>query len=257
MTVVVNAQLPGFLKLLAHELRWQLVAVLAQSDYRVQELVAKLQRPQNLLSYHLRLLREGQVVSERRSSADGRDIYYSLDLDHLRGLYLESGQGLHPALACLEEQVSTIEDAGSGRPYRVLFLCTHNSARSQLAEGILRANGGHRVEVFSAGSEPTAVHPLALRAAQAMNLDLSQHTSKSVNEFAGQPFNAIITVCDRVREVCPVFPDDPQQIHWSFADPTAVTGTEEEQYQAFLQTAQGLSTRINYWLQTLEHKQTT
>ena len=253
MITSVNPTL-DFLKLLAHDVRWTLVTALAESDRRVQELVELLQRPQNLVSYHLRLLREGQIVTERRSSADGRDIYYSLDLDHLRTLYLESGQALHSALACAEsvteslqtEAVAADTDGETKRPYRILFLCTHNSARSQLAEGILRSQGGSAVQVFSAGSEPATVHPLAIRAADALGVDINGHRAKLMDEFAGQTFDAVITVCDKVREVCPVFPGDPHQVHWSFADPAAVTGTEEEKLQAFQQTAQELTTRISY-----------
>ena len=239
---------PDFLKLLAHDVRWQLLRALAESDRRVQELVTLLQRPQNLVSYHLRLLREGQVVKERRSSADGRDVYYSLDLDYLRTLYLESGQGLHPALACTEPMppAGDMTPEHGEEPFRVLFLCTHNSARSQLAEGILRASGEGMVEVFSAGSEPGQVHLMAVRAAAAINVDISQQRSKHMDEFAGQTFDYVITVCDQVREVCPVFPNDPRQIHWSFRDPAAVNGTQEEQFQAFMQTARELTTRISY-----------
>ncbi len=259
------ANLPlTFLKLLAHDMRWQILANLVESDRRVQELVERLQQPQNLVSYHLRLLREGQVVRERRSSADGRDVYYSLDLDHLRTLYLQSGQTLHPALACAQPisdgQLSPpaaeaeAEQGVEKRPYRVLFLCTHNSARSQLAEGILRASGGDLVTVFSAGSEPGTVHPLAIHAAEVLNIDISGQRSKHMAEFAGQSFDTIITVCDQVREVCPVFPGDPRQIHWSFPDPAAVTGSEAEQFQAFLQTARELSTRISYLRLMLERQ---
>jgi len=244
MSLPLSEPLPQFLKLLAHDVRWHLLAALAESDRRVQELVELIQRPQNLISYHLRLLRDGQVVKERRSSADGRDVYYSLDIDHLRLLYLNSGQALHPALACatpLEER----EEVGI-RPFRILFLCTHNSARSQLAESILRASGGSLVIVFSAGSEPSTIHPLAIRAATALNLDISQQYAKHLDDFTGQSFDYVITVCDQVREVCPVFADDVKQIHWSFSDPTAVVGTEDEKLAAFLQTAKELSTRISY-----------
>lgn len=255
---------PDFLKLLAHEVRWRLVSALAASDRRVQELVTLLERPQNLVSYHLRLLREGQLVKERRSSADGRDVYYSLDLDHLRTLFLESGQALHPALA--HAQTSTLEWTQPGkereklrskskRPHRVLFLCTHNSARSQLAEGILRVSGGDLVEAFSAGSESGQVHPLAIRAGAALDIDISQQCSKHLDDFAGQSFDYVITVCDRMREVCPVFPDDPRKIHWSFPDPAAVKGSEEIRYQAFKQTARELHTRISYLLLMIERGQ--
>ncbi len=242
---------PKFLKLLAHDMRWALMIALAESDRRVQELVALLQRPQNLISYHLRLLREGQVVKERRSSADGRDVYYSLDLNYLRALYLESGQMLHPVLVqgCTKsgDILPPPTNMREGqRPWRILFLCTHNSARSQLAEGIMRASGSDLVEVFSAGNEPGQVHPLAIRAAAALQIDISGQYSKQMDEFAGQSFDYVITVCDRVREVCPVFPGEPRQMHWSFPDPAAVSGSEEEQLAAFLQTARELSTRISY-----------
>lgn len=237
---------PHFLKLLSHDVRWQIIAALTESDRRVQELVEGLQRPQNLISYHLRQLREGQVITERRSSADGRDVYYSLDITQLRALYIASGQALHPGLTPAEYEPADEKGNEAKRPFRVLFLCTHNSARSQLAEGILRASGGSQVEVFSAGNEPGHVHPTAVRAAAALQIDISGQRSRHMDEFAGQHFDYVITVCDRVREVCPVFPGDPQQIHWSFPDPAAVTGSDDEQFQAFFQTARELSTRINY-----------
>ncbi|MDV7391299.1 arsenate reductase ArsC, partial [Arthrospira platensis SPKY1] len=140
-------------------------------------------------------------------------------------------------------------------PLRVLFLCTHNSARSQLAEGILRARAGDLAEVFSAGSRPGQVHPLATRAAAALNIDISGQRARHMDEFAGQRFDYVITVCDQVREVCPVFPNDPEQIHWSFADPAAVQGSEADQYLAFLRTARELSTRIGYLRLVMESHQ--
>lgn len=251
MSALPSYSTPKFLKLLAHDVRWGLLLALAESDRRVQELVALLQRPQNLVSYHLRQLRDGQMVKEHRSSADGRDIYYSLDLSYLRTLYLESGQRLHPALVSAEAETGgalsmPFKVGEEQRPWRILFHCTHNSARSQLAEGILRASGGDLVEVFSAGNEPGQVHPLAIRAAAAMQIDISNQRSKPIDEFAGQSFDYVITVCDRVREGCPVFPGDPQQLHWSLPDPAAVSGSEEEQFAAFLRTTRELSSRISY-----------
>lgn len=262
MTLTISAQTaPDFLKLLAHDVRWHLLTALAESDRRVQELVTRLQRPQNLVSYHLRLLREGQVVKERRSSADGRDVYYSLDLDYLRALYRESGLALHPALAyadpeSMQNRVGPDQTRTGERPFRVLFLCTHNSARSQLAEGILRAATGDWVQAASAGSKPGTVHPLAIRAAAALQIDLSSQRSKHMDEFAGQSFDYVITVCDQVREVCPVFPNEPHQIHWSFPDPAAVMGSEAAQLQAFQQTARELATRIGYLRLTMERRHT-
>ena len=255
-TTIASKHAPDFLKLLSHDLRWQLLLALAESDRRVQELVELVRRPQNLVSYHLSKLRGSQLVHERRSSADGRDVYYSLDLDALQRHYLMSGAAIHPVLNPANKPAA--REAGESQttsPIRVLFLCTHNSARSQLVEGILRAQGGGKVEAFSAGSEPGRVHPLAIRAAAALGIDISRQQSKHLDIFAGQDFDFIITVCDKVRESCPVFPGDPRQIHWSFPDPASVKGTEDEQFQAFLQTARELTTRINFLLLMIDREQ--
>ena len=122
-------QSAGILKLLAHDLRWGLVSALTHSDLRVTELVRLLDQPMNLVSYHLRQLREQQLVTERRSSADSRDVYYSLDIDLLRTRFLAAGAALHPALASQPGTAHPVDDA---QPVRILFLCTHNSARSQM-----------------------------------------------------------------------------------------------------------------------------
>lgn len=236
---------PDFLKLLGSELRWQLLKALSDTDLRVQELVRLLDRPQNLVSYHLKKLAEQNIVRERRSLADGREVYYSLDLDKVRAMYFSSGEALHPALGQtgeVEEQLAALP------PARVLFLCTHNSARSQMAEALLRARSQGRVEVFSAGAEPSQIHPLAVRAMAEMNIDIRGQRSKDLQRYIGEDFDYIITVCDRARESCPVFPGDPVQIHWSFEDPSAVVGSEEARYQAFRQTALQLNNRIGYLL---------
>ena len=244
---------PGFLKLLAHELRWQLLTALARSDHRVYELANLLQQPTNLVSYHLKRLREEKLVTERRSSADARDIYYSLDLQTLRARYLAAGEALHPAVA-ETAGVAEVQAQQSGVPVaRVLFLCTHNSARSQMAEGIMRFLSGGQVEVFSAGSQPSEVHPYAVYALANMGIDISQQQSKHFDQFRGQSFDYIVTVCDRVREACPTFPDDPQRIHWSVPDPAAVDSDAATQFDAFRRTAQELVTRVRYLI-TLIHR---
>lgn len=117
---------------------------------------------------------------------------------------------------------------------RVLFLCTHNSARSQMAEGLLRALAGERFEVASAGTEATRVHPLAIRAMQEVGIDLSGHTSKTIDVFLGQPWDYVITVCDSANERCPIFPDGTTRIHWSFDDPSHATGTDEDKLEKFV-----------------------
>lgn len=138
------------------------------------------------------------------------------------------------------------------RKPRILFLCTHNAARSQMAEGILRHLGEGAVEVYSAGTEATDVHPLAVRALQQMGIDISGHRAKNVNEFADQTFDFVITLCDSARELCPVFPGNPERIHWSFPDPSAVEGTEAVRYRAFSQTAQELMTRLRPFFLVVE-----
>lgn len=244
---------PSFLKLLAHELRWRLVEALARSDRRVQELVALVGEPHNLVSYHLRRLRDQELVSERRSAADGRDVYYSLDLERLKGLYFAAGESLHPGISD-RPQAGSGTAAGDSRRARVLFLCTHNSARSQMAEGILRHLGGAAVEVHSAGTVATRVHPLAVAAMAEKGIDVSGQRSKHLDELSGQDFDFVVTVCDNARESCPVFPGAPERIHWSIADPSAVEGDEATRLRAFRTAADELMTRIRYLLLIIERK---
>jgi len=116
---------------------------------------------------------------------------------------------------------------------RVLFLCTGNSARSQMAEGLLRQMAGERFEVLSAGTNPVGVNPLAIEAMQEIGIDISKHRSKNVKEFLGNPIEYVVTVCDRARESCPIFPGTYKFLSWSLDDPAAVTGTKEDKLQAF------------------------
>jgi protein-tyrosine-phosphatase len=254
-TADATAQPLDFLKLLAHDIRWQILLALSRSDHRVEELVKQIKQPHNLLSYHLKRLRLQKLVTERRSSADARDIYYSLNLNQFRQLYVEAGESLLPALSQPIQQSSDQTEFITVPPVRVLFLCTHNSARSQMAEGLLRALGSNRVEVFSAGSEPTSIHPLAVKVMSSRGIDLTRHRSKHLKEFLGEDFDYVITVCDRVRESCPVFPGDPEQIHWSFPDPAAIEGDLETQEKGFEDTARELTNRIQYLLLMIDRAQ--
>lgn len=116
----------------------------------------------------------------------------------------------------------------SNKKKRVLFICTHNAARSQMAEGLLRALHGDRYEVFSAGTEPSRVSPYAIKVMAEIGFNISGHRSKSTQEFLGQVFDYVVTVCDHAKESCPYFPGGKKILHQSFEDPSALTGTEEE-----------------------------
>ena len=247
--------LPSFLKLLAHDIRWNMIALLARSDYSVQEMVRILKQPQNLVSYHLRRLHEHGLVRERRSTADERSIYYSLDLALLHSRYLSAAESLHPALGTTEDEMQKTMTPSPLKTVRVLFLCTENSARSQMAEGILRHLSDGHVEAFSAGSRPSHLHPLAVQTLAAMDIDISQQRAKHMNELPNAAFDYVVTVCDRVREACPTFPGDPERIHWSFSDPATVEGSSEDQLRAFEQIALQLITRIRYLLILIAREQ--
>ena len=244
---------PTLLSTLAHPQRWLITVELARSDRRVGELREALNQPANLVSYHLRKLREQQLVHERRSSSDARDVYYSLDLNRIEKLFIEAGKGIHPALGESSKTEKETNRAKSPR-VRVLFLCTHNSARSQMAEGVLRAFGGDLVEVESAGTQPSRVHPLAIETMAKHRIDIAGHRSKSMDELTNQPFDYVITVCDNASESCPVFPGAPERIHWSIADPTAVQGTKSERRAAFESAANDLIVRIRYLLVFVERR---
>ncbi|MDQ1559221.1 MAG: hypothetical protein QOD32_2281 [Pyrinomonadaceae bacterium] len=127
---------------------------------------------------------------------------------------------------------------------RVLILCTGNSARSQMAEGLLRHDGGGRFEVFSAGVSPSRVRPEAIEAMREVGVDISVQRSKSVEEFAGQAFDYVITVCDNAREQCPFFPDGTQRVHWSFDDPAAVEGDAATRLAVFRRVRDEIRARL-------------
>lgn len=127
---------------------------------------------------------------------------------------------------------------------RVLFLCTHNSARSQMAEGLLRAVGSGRFEAFSAGTEATHVRPLAIRAMAEIGIDISCQQSKTLDRYLGEPFEAVITVCDQANEACPVFFGARRRLHWSLPDPSRATGTDEQQLAVYRAVRDDLRRRI-------------
>jgi len=127
---------------------------------------------------------------------------------------------------------------------RILFICTHNSARSQMAEGLLRHFGGDRFEVLSAGTEATHVRPLAIQAMQELGIDIAGQQSKTLDRYLKEPFDMVITVCDTAAEACPIFPGAMQRRHWSFADPSRATGSEAEQLAVYRRVRDEIRARI-------------
>lgn len=243
----VPEQPPELFRLAGDPVRWALVRELGRSDRRVRELTAAVQLPQNLVSYHLGKLRAGGVVASRRSSADGRDTYYHLDLDRCRELLAEAGVALHPGLP-----------DRPGRPaparltaQRVLFLCTGNSARSQMAEALLEQLSGSAVDADSAGSRPKPLNPSAVRVMAARGIDISGRASKHLDAFKETRFDYVISLCDRLREVCPDFLGGPRTIHWSIADPATEPVDPQHPDAAYERTAGELETRIRFLLDEL------
>ena len=163
--------MPDALQVVADPHRWRLLRELAHSDRRVSELTSLLGAPQNLVSYHLRELRDAGLVSARRSSFDGRDTYYRVDLNRCGELLCAAGAALDPGLR-LEPSRPLAAHRRRRRP-RVLFLCTGNSARSQMAEALLEHRSGHAIEARSAGSHPKALHPNAVRVMAERGIDIS------------------------------------------------------------------------------------
>jgi ArsR family transcriptional regulator, arsenate/arsenite/antimonite-responsive transcriptional repressor / arsenate reductase (thioredoxin) len=233
---------PSFVRLAGHPVRWRLMGELARSDRRVRELVRLLDQPQNLVSYHLGRLRSAGLVGARRSTFDARDSYYHLDLANCAEALAAAGLALHPGL-----RLAAVAPGAPGRPCRVLFLCTGNSARSPVAEALLRQRAD-QIEVASAGSRPKPLHPNALRVLQEYGIDLAGRSPQHLSAFAGQRFDYVVTLCDRVREVCPEFPGPAEHVHWSIPDPAAAGGTDQDSYPAFQRMAAELHTRIGFLL---------
>jgi protein-tyrosine-phosphatase len=232
---------PEVLGLLSDPLRWQIVSELGNSDRRVGELVALVDRPQNVVSYHLAELRKAGVATARRSSADGRDVYYRVDLTRCRDLLAEAGGSLHPGLSLVPGGHTRIRI--SGRP-NLLFLCTGNSARSQIAEALAVHRSGHQVRAASAGSHPKPLHPNAVRVLAERGIDISGRSTKPLTRYADRRFDRVITLCDKVREVCPDFSGAPASAHWSIPDPASSGPDDATTYPTFVQVADDIEERV-------------
>lgn len=240
---------PAFVQLAAHPVRWQLLTELAGSDLRVRELVASVGQPQNLVSYHLRLLRDSGLVTARRSSADARDSYHHLDLDRCAHALSATGAALHPALL----PSPPVAGVASGDRVSVLFACTGNSARSPIAEALLRHRSPGGVAATSAGSHPKAqLHPAAVQVLREhYGIDVAAQRPRHLDTFTGRRFDHVVTLCDKVREVCPEFGDRARRIHWSIPDPAAVEDTGGAGHPAFVRTAAEIDTRVRHLLATI------
>ena len=250
MTTRVDASPAQHLRLLGDAHRWRVMSELARSDRRVNELVDLVGEPPNLVSYHLRELRDAGLVSSRRSSFDGRDVYYQAELDRCAELLCAAGAALQPGLRLV---VAPTAAATRTKPAtRVLFLCTGNSARSQMAEALLEHRSGHTVRARSAGSNPKPLHPNAIQVMAERSIDISGNSSKHLRRFARSHFDLVVTLCDRVREVCPELPRAGEAAHWSMPDPNAVADRDEDTYAAFEHTADELETRIGHLITRLQ-----
>lgn len=232
-TNVAKHELPIFIDLLAHPIRWVMIRALIHGDMRVQELVDLVGEPMNLVSYHLKKLRDGGLVRSQRSQADGRDIYYSLDFPYMQrassdvmfALHLENRSG---------QELSQVRG-------RVLFICTHQNSRSPMAEAIMRSVAPN-VEVYSAGVQPTAIHPDAIRASDSVVADVRRVQTRPLNEVVNQPFDYVITVCDQAREMIGLDVEG-KILHWSIPDPSRITSSAARA-AAFNQTAYILQERV-------------
>ncbi|HEY6531307.1 MAG TPA: ArsR family transcriptional regulator [Acidimicrobiales bacterium] len=244
---------PAFLRLVGHPIRWRLLKELAHSDRAVRELTMLVDEKQSLVSYHLRELRSAELVRAHRSSADGRDSYYSIDFEACGELLQASGTALHPGLRFAPDHRAPRigSDRVTRRP-RVLFLCTGNGSRSQIAEALLESLSAGEVDVVSAGSHPKPVHPNAVRVLAERGIDISERSSKHLDQFTRRRFDHVITLCDRVREVCPEFPGRPDTVHWSIPDPGLEGDTDEASYPAFERTASELATRVRFLLCSIQ-----
>jgi ArsR family transcriptional regulator, arsenate/arsenite/antimonite-responsive transcriptional repressor / arsenate reductase (thioredoxin) len=241
---------PPFVRLAAHPVRWRLLTELAEGDHRVRELVARVEQPQNVVSYHLRLLRDGGLVTATRSSHDGRDSYYHLDLDRCADTLAAGGAALHPALGRPAAIPIPPLELLRRRPAAVLFVCTGNSARSVIAEALLRQHSAGHVSAASAGTSPKAeLHPYAQRVLhERFGIDVGDRRPQHLDALTTGRFDHVVTLCDRAREACPEFPDHPRRTHWSVRDPATA---DADGYPAFERAAADIDTRVRHLLPVL------
>jgi protein-tyrosine-phosphatase/DNA-binding transcriptional ArsR family regulator len=240
MVAANRAAVPPLMQMASHPLRWALLTTLASGDHRVRELAAAVGEPQNLVSYHLRLLRSAGLIDARRSTFDGRDTYYWLDLTKCAKGFGEAAAALHPALAPTPP--------AKPAPRSVLFLCTGNSARSPMAAALLEQRGQGRIRTASAGSHPKPqLHVNAVRVMRdEYGIDLSGIRPQPLAAVSRRRFDCVITLCDKVREYARDH-DLASTTHWSLPDPSAA-GAE---YPEFQRVASELSSRVDFFIPVL------
>ncbi len=235
------------LTLLANEAGWHVVRSLARSDYHMRELKTLLGYDDHTIAQQIAVLRDLDLLTERQSDANPKDVFYRLKLDELRNAYMAAGAAIHPVVGGTEDVQP--EQLPHDKP-RVLVLCTGNSIRSQMAEGLLRHLSHEKVVTYSAGTNPSQVHPLAIETMANVGIDISQQRSKHLDEFLDQSFDYVITVCDQQHEICPTFPGQTEHIHWSFPDPATVA--PDAQPRTFKTTALQLQRMIRFFLILVE-----
>ena len=243
------AEPPLLFQIGADPVRWSLLHALSGTDLRVGELCTTVGRPQNLVSYHLRKLRESGLVTFRRSSADARDTYYALDLPRSAALFADASSALHPGLALALPPAP--DQVLRRRSASVLFVCTGNSSRSQIAEAMFNQSAEGLGHAVSAGSHPKPVHPQTARVLAEHGIDARRVRSKHLSEFADDSFDYVVTLCDKVREVCPEFPGVPTVLHWSIPDPAAAEG-EAAVCAAFDGVAEEVASRIDFFIKFIQ-----
>lgn len=243
---------PAFVRLVAHPLRWQLLSQLANSDHRVRELVTLIDKPQNLVSYHLRQLRDGGLVTSTRSTFDGRDAYYHLDVDRCASALAATAAALHPGLPRAPAPQVPPAETWPRRP-AVLFVCTGNSARSPVAEALLRHHTAGHLDVVSAGTRPKPrLHANTVRVLrEAYDIDISGQRPRPLDAVAEHPFDHVITLCDKARETCPDLDHHPRRAHWSIPDPASAGDTDRASYPAFQRTTADIDSRVRHLLPVL------
>jgi protein-tyrosine-phosphatase len=238
--------------LLADPVRRQLLSTLMLNDVVLDDLVDAVRLPPETVATLLEPLVSAGVITQRGSDAQSGERYYHLDLDLLDTLY-QAGGTAPPAFAAALEEGEISAPTQQGAHSRILFLCTRNSARSQLAEGITRLLSKGQVDAFSAGNQPGFVHPMAIEVLTGLHVDISGQHSKHLDQFLGQDFDYVITVCDNARETCPVFAGAKRTIHWSIPDPAIVEDSDARR-RAFSKVSAELQTRIRYLLILLERE---